>query len=192
MSLAPSPTAKKNGAACRVLAAGPCATIGSMVDPYTPPQRIDDDPLMPDDEMDALQPTWKIRVAWMALAASGFLTILSAGQLLMAVSFVDPILKAVPFTMIGTGAVALVTGAKLGRMRNWAAIGGVILGGLITVGMLTWVLFAGSRGMFSLLQLTVPAVSGGATAFCIMTLGPCRRAEEARQRLAETGIDARF
>jgi hypothetical protein len=115
-----------------------------MDDPYAPPGKIDDDPHMPDDEIDALTPGWKIRVAWMALAGGGFLMIVSAGQLLISINFVDPLLKAVPFTMIGLGVVAFPIAAKLGRMRGWAAVGGAALGGLTTLGMTIWVVFAGS------------------------------------------------
>jgi hypothetical protein len=163
-----------------------------MSDPYAPPGKIDDDPQMPDDELDALKPGWKVRVAWMALAGSGFLMVLSAVQLLITFTFVDLLLKAVPFAMIVLGVISFPIAAKLRRMHGWAAIGSIVLGALITAGMVLWILFAASRGVISFMQLVVPAVSGATTVFSIMTLGACRLADEARRRLADTGIDARF
>jgi len=161
-------------------------------DPYAPPRKIEGDPLMPEDEMDALRPTWKVRVAWMSLAAGGFLLIISGGQLLASVEFVDTLLAAIPYVMIALGAITFPIAIKQKRMLGWAAVAGVVLGAAITLGMLLWVVFAGSRGFVSLMHVIVPVVSGAATVFGIMILGACRRAGEARAALAESGIDARF
>jgi hypothetical protein len=161
-------------------------------DPYAPPRKIEGDPLMPEDEMDALRPTWKVRAAWMSLFATGLMLISSAGQLVVSVEFLDPVLAAIPYAMLVLGAITFPCAIKLKRMLGWAAVAGVVLAGLITVSMLAWTAFAGSRGLVSLLHTLVPVVSGAATVFCIMILGACRRAGEARAKLAESGIDARF
>jgi len=163
-----------------------------MDDPYAPPRKIEGDPLMPEDELDALRPTWKVRTAWMSLAAGGFLLILSGGQLLVTVEFLDVVLAAIPYAMIVLGVLTFPIALKLKRMLGWAAIGGIALGGVITVAMIAWIAFAGARGFVSLMHLIVPVVSGAATVFCILTLGACHRAGEARAKLAESGIDARF
>ena len=164
-----------------------------MDNPYAPPESGDGDPRMPDDELDALRPTWVIRVAWMALVGAGFLAIVSGGQLLIGGYSYGLIRQAAPFSMIGIGVVALLDGAKLMRMRRWAAIGGVIVSGLMILLVVAWIVFAGSSGgVISFIHLIVPGVAGGSMVFSIMALKPCALAEEARRRLAETGIDARF
>jgi hypothetical protein len=128
----------------------------------------------------------------MSLAAAGFLLIISGGQLLAAVEFLDPLLAAIPYAMIALGVVTFPIAIKLKRMLGWAAVTGVVLGAAITLGMVIWIGFAGARGFVSLMHLIVPVVSGAATVFGIMILGACRRAGDARAKLAESGIDARF
>jgi hypothetical protein len=161
-------------------------------DPYAPPQKIEGDPLMPEDEMDALRPTWKVRVAWMSLAATGLLMVISGAQLLATVEFLDTILAAIPYVMIGLGAISFPVAIKQKRMLGWAAVVGVVLGALITLGMVWWVAFAGARGFVSLMHVIVPVVGGAATVFGILILGACRRAGEARHKLSEIGIDGKF
>ena len=163
-----------------------------MQNPYAPPGKIEGDPLMPEDELDALRPTWKVRAAWMSLAAVGLLLLFSGGQLLASVEFLDPLLAAIPYVMIVLGVLAFPLAIKQKRMLGWAAVSGVALGALITLSMLLWIVFAGSRGFVSLMHMIVPVVSGASTVFGILILGACRRAGEARAKLAESGIDARF
>lgn len=163
-----------------------------MDNPYAPPRKIEGDPLMPADEIDALRPTWKVRTAWMSLAAAGFLMILGGGQLLVSVRFLDPVAAAMPYVMIALGVAAFPIAIKQKRMLGWAAIAGVVLAGAITLGMLSWIVLIGTHSVVSLLHTIVPMVSGASTVFGILILGACRRAEEARARLAESGIDARF
>ena len=50
--------------------------------PYAPPRSIADDGERFQDEIDALAPTWKIRMAWGSVAATGFLAALAGAQLL--------------------------------------------------------------------------------------------------------------
>jgi hypothetical protein len=158
-----------------------------MRDPYRPPRELGagaDGAAV--DEIDALTPRWGVRIAWATVAASGFLTAFAGVQLLIAVTFVDP-LKAIPFAHLGVGALAMYVGLRLHELRRWAAIAGVAISAVVAIAGGAWFAFAVTHGMLSLIGALVPFGGIGGAIAAGIAIGPCARADAARARLFADG-----
>jgi len=154
-----------------------------MRDHYTPPRELDPGADPDQDEVDALTPRWGVRAAWGTVAASGFLCAFAGFQMLIAVTFVDPVLKIVPIAHLAVGAVSIVFALKIQQMRRWAAIAGVAASSLIAIAGGVWLVFAVTHGMVSLIGALVPFGGVGGAVAAGLAIGPCTRADAARKRL---------
>jgi hypothetical protein len=165
-----------------------------MRDPYTPPRAIEagakTGPVQ--DEIEALTPRWGVRAAWGTVAASGLLCAFAGLQLLVAVTFVDPLLYAVPIAHVAAGAFAVLAGLKIHEMRRWAAVAGAAVSACIAIAGGVWLVFAVAHGLVSLIGSLVPFGGAGGAVAAGLAIGPCTRADAARTRLFDDGEKALY
>jgi len=165
-----------------------------MRDPYAPPRDLDPGAKgdANQDEVDALTPRWGVRAAWGTVAASGFLCAFAGFQMLIAVTFIDPILKSVPIAHLAAGVISIFFALKIQQMRRWAAIAGVAVSSIIAIAGGVWLVFAVTHGMVSLIGALVPFGGVGGAVASGLAIGPCRRADAARARLFADGEKALY
>ncbi len=145
-----------------------------------------------EDDIALTQPTGMVKAGAILTLSSGGLTALVGLQLLVAVTLVGSVLKLVPYLLLAAGVATMFLGLKTLRTRGWGAIGATVACGLITLGMGYWVLLAAASGFFSLLALLLPPLALVSTVFAGLAVGPCLRADAARLRLSEAGVELTF
>ena len=155
---------------------------GAALDPFEAHQ----------DDIALTQPTGMVKAAAILVVVSGLIAALVGIQLLVSVTIVHRLLRLVPYALLVAGFGAGFLGWKTMKTRGWAAIGSAAIGGLLTLGMGYWVLLSTAAGFISLLALLLPPLALIATVFAGLAIGPCRRADAARRRLAEAGVDMSF
>jgi hypothetical protein len=144
------------------------------------------------DEVSATQATGVVKAAGGLQAAAGVL-LASAGVQLKLVGIIGrPWVMRVPWLMILGGVVAVFFAVKIFKTRGWAALGGTVVNGLVLVGMGLWVLLTLASGFVSLIATLVPMVALAGTVLGALAIGPCLRADAARRKLQEAGIDLSF
>jgi hypothetical protein len=92
----------------------------------------------------------------------------------------------------GLAVVGVATGAcglMIMRAREWAAIGGTGVSGLLTLVAGAWLLLSARSGLISLFGLFLPFLALLATGLSAASIGPCKRASVARARLRAQGLD---
>lgn len=92
--------------------------------------------------------------------------------------------------MFGLGAVFAVSGWLVMRVRGWASLAGTIAGSTMAVFGLGWAIFALFNGLFSPLALLVVPLNAIGSLLALVRLGPGRRADAARERLRDQGLEA--
>lgn len=143
------------------------------------------------DDITRTEPTALVKAGALLTVFTGLITALVGLQLLVTTAL-HASLELVPYGLLGLGPAAMFLGWKTLRTRGYGAIGATALSGLLALGMGYWVLFTASQGYFSLLALAVPPLAVVAAVFAGLSVGPCRRADAARERLREAGIDMSF
>ena len=137
------------------------------------------------EDVVALTPGWAVKTAALVGGAGGLLIAVAGLQLLIGVTFVSPAFRAIPFAHLALGAASILFAFKTFELRQWAAIGGVAVSSAIAIGGGTWLVFAVSSGILSLLGMIVPFTAVGGAVFSGLAIGPCRRAGAARARMFE-------
>lgn len=171
---------------------GEANPYGAPVQPALMPAGPAYDPLEThQDDITRTEPTALVKAGALLTVFTGLITALVGLQLLVTTAL-QASLELVPYGLLGLGPAAMFLGWKTLRTRGYGAIGAAALSGLLALGMGYWVLFTASQGYFSLLALSVPPLAVVAAVFAGLSVGHCRRADAARERLGEAGIDMSF
>lgn len=144
-------------------------------------------PTTEDYDLASLSPFWpKVAAALSALA--GLCAVLGSLQTWMTVEILTAavVLPIVDF-LLGVAAIGVAT--RLAVARRWAAIVALALCGLLLLGSGVWMIYALSNGFVAVFVLLAPVMSLAAAGLCVASLGPCDRAERARERLAAQGME---
>lgn len=99
------------------------------------------------------------------------------------------LIKLVPFLMLAAGIAAIVLGFHVMKARGWAAITGTIVVGTIVFAQSGWIVFGLAHGFVSLLAFGVPPLALAATVLAGISIPGSLRADQARRRLAEQGLN---
>ncbi len=141
------------------------------------------------DDISLLAPTPAVKVAAACTLLSGLLGVvlaLQAGALLEArgaYRLSEPV-----FGLLGL--VELWVGYRLSRMRGRAALMSAIASGLLALAALVWFGITLMNGVFVFLALVLMPVASVATIGSLASLKVTARADAARLRLREQGLDA--
>lgn len=140
-----------------------------------------------DDLIAAAAPTALVKIAAVAMGLSGVLVALSGLQ--VAGGFFAYVwLEALAYALLGLGVAQVVLAALVYRARAWAAYLGAANGVLMALAITGW--FIATLGsFFSCLVVIAIPVSGLAALLAVAAVFPVRRAAEARQRLADEGLN---
>lgn len=120
--------------------------------------------------------------------ALGLFSGLLAAQSLLNLRFVS-LVWLLPAALFPLALVTVVAGWKLSRGRGWAAIATTVLAVVLGLLVSVWTLLALTFGYFSLLSPMVALAALVSALLAGLSLGPCRRADEARARLLAAGLD---
>jgi hypothetical protein len=144
-----------------------------------------------DASLAALGAPTVVKAAALLHGASGIYVALSAIQLLISVTFVGPLtaMQWLNWALVLVGVLHVGLAGRLYRMRRpWGTVG--LFGSLFSCGLVTgWVVANVSFAIFSCMQLGALALAWANLAAAPFALGPIRRAEAARAKLAEGGVD---
>ncbi|MDY0001486.1 MAG: hypothetical protein RBU30_09350 [Polyangia bacterium] len=163
----------------------PVQPVARAVYPTSPPMEAYQ------DDITSTEPTALVKAGAILTETTGVITALVGLQLLVT-TVLPSSLELVPFLLLGMGFAAMFFGWKTMRTRGWGAIGAAVVCGLVALGMGYWVLLTASAGFFSLLALILPPLAVVSAVFAGLAVGHCRRADRARARLGEAGIDMTF
>lgn len=153
--------------------------------PYAPPPS----PQAPSPDLDvaAAATPFIVRFAGGLTAFAGIITALTSVQTFSNVT-VFGFMAVAPWVLLLLGLVTAVVGAQLMRAREWAAVTSAALAASLFVSTGFWLFFSFSNGFVSLFALANPFLAMIAFGFALASLGPSRRASEARARLEEQGL----
>ena len=149
----------------------------------------------PDDaSLAALAVPPAVKAAALLHGVSGIYVALSAIQLLVSVTFFGPlaVMQWLNWALVLVGVLHVAVAGRVYRMRRpWGSVG--LFGSLFSCGLVTgWVVANVSFAIFSCMQLGALALTWTTLAAAPFALGPIRRAEAARAKLAESGLDLGF
>lgn len=141
-----------------------------------------------DADLQAITVTSTVKVGGVSLLALGVLTLVLCLQTALAVRF-DSVSTPIVLTMFSIGLACALVGFYLTRGSGKAAVSGTALSGLAFVLLTAWLIFATIHGFFSLLCLALIPLALIACFFSALTIPWTRRADAARERLREQGLD---
>jgi hypothetical protein len=93
-----------------------------------------------------------------------------------------------PYILIVLGVAGLVLAVPLFRARAWSAIAATVIAAALVLSTSGWLVFSVSHGLFSLYATMAPFCATGALVVTALSIAPCVRATEARDRLAARGM----
>ncbi len=142
-----------------------------------------------DADLVAITPTVLARVAGGALALSGFFTALLGVQIASLAPFrgVWAVATALLFLL---GTTSLAAGVKVARLRGWAAITGTTSAGLTALLGALFAVYCLLSGLLSLLGLGIVPLAAVAAGLGAVVIGAGLRADAARRRLRDAGLEA--
>ncbi len=140
------------------------------------------------DDADLAAPSLLVRIAGRVVLVAGVFTVLLGVQTLSNLRMVGLWMVVPPLQLLG-GAAMAVCGWKLSRARGWAALAALIVSALSAVTTTLWSVVALLNGYVSLLSFMVVVGGVAGAVMAGLTIGECRRADAARARLAEQGLD---
>jgi len=144
-----------------------------------------------DEDLSAIRPGVSDRVGGSALMLAGFFTVLLGIQTYVVVRLVAWTVLVV-VTMFVVGLCSLYFGFKVTRRRGWAAVAGTASGGLTAMLGVVWLVFSLFNGLLSLLALGVVPLAAAAAGLSATRIAAGRRADAARARLEEAGLEAGY
>jgi hypothetical protein len=143
-----------------------------------------------DDDVAAIAPTPKAKLAGGLLAGAGVFTVVLALQSWLLIMRVPIYVWFLVMLKVLLGPAAVILGFNVTRMRGWAMLAGAAAGGSIAFTAMIWAVFTLLNGVLSLLALTlIPAALAAAT-LCVLCVPEGRRADAARSRLRDQGLEA--
>lgn len=142
-----------------------------------------------DADLAAITPTLLARVAGGALALSGFFTALFGVQLASLAPFRGVWAVAIVLLFL-LGATSLLAGVKVARLRGWAAITGTSSAALTALLGVPFAVYCLLSGLLSLLGLGIVPLGAVAAGLGAAVIGAGLRADAARRRLCDAGLEA--
>lgn len=144
-------------------------------------------PAAEDHDLAALSPFWP-KVAAGLLATAGLCAVLGSLQTWMTVEIFDawvvlPVLDA----LLGIAAIAIA--ARLVGARRWAAITALVLAAVLALASGVWCVYTLSARFIAVFIIVAPMIPLGATAVAAASIGACDRADKARERLRQQGLE---
>lgn len=143
---------------------------------------------MDDDDLLHVNPKFPKAAAGFTLLAGG-LGVLSAIQIVVTVRIFSPLWAVIPYVLFPLGAALIVLARSVFIARPWAALGAMAAAALLAVVSGAWLVFAAMNGFFALYTFWTPIGALLCIAFCAVAWAPCLRAEEARRKMREEGMD---
>ncbi|HEY2512809.1 MAG TPA: hypothetical protein VGI39_18210 [Polyangiaceae bacterium] len=141
-----------------------------------------------DDDLKDVNPGFPKAAAGFTLLA-GAMGILTGLHTVLSVRIFSHVWAGAPYVLIVLGLALGFFARNLYLARSWAAVGGMAVGLLMAAASASWLFFSVTNGLIVLMAIWTPPGALLAVALCAAALTPCRRAEEARQRLAAQGLD---
>ena len=150
--------------------------------PGAPPERGADD-----RDLAALSPFWP-KVAAAIVAIAGLCGVLGSLQTWTTIDILDawavaPVVDA----LLGFACIGFAT--RLVTARRWAAIAALVASALLVLTSGVWGVFAVANRFIAVFVLLAPVMSVAAVALSALAIGPCDRAEKARDRLRAQGLE---
>ncbi|HOU91507.1 MAG TPA: hypothetical protein PLU22_10715 [Polyangiaceae bacterium] len=142
-----------------------------------------------DADLAAIAPTLLSRVAGGALALSGFFTALFGVQIALVAPFRGVWAVAVVLLFL-LGATSLFAGVKAARLRGWAAITGAASATLTALLGAVFAPYCLLSGLLSPLGLGIVPLAAVAAGLGAVVIGAGLRADAARRRLRDAGLEA--
>ncbi len=122
---------------------------------------------------------------------AGIITALTSVQTLSIV-VISGVMAVAPWALMALGLATAVVGAQLMRAREWAAVTAAALAAALFFFTGLWLVWSFANGLVSLFALGSPVLAMIALGFALASIGPSRRASEARARLAAQGLSLGF
>lgn len=142
----------------------------------------------PDDDIQSAQPPTVVKAGGGIALAAGALALLVAVQTISGFH-VSSGYKVYLLLVAVTGAATATCGLATMRARVWGAIGGTVSSSLLFLATSLWLVLSMFGGLVSLFALGAPFASLCAIVLSAISIGPSKRATEARTRLMESGLD---
>ena len=143
----------------------------------------------PVDDIAVIIPSRTVKVAAALTMLSGVVTL---GLAVQASTLLNPIgvyrLSPLVFAALGLG--ALVSGARVSRMRAGSAHWSVALAALMALAGLTWFVLALKSGVLLVMALALAPLAIVAIVASLLSLALVERATAARKRLRAQGLDS--
>jgi hypothetical protein len=155
--------------------------------PYAPPQAHVAPSTNPDvDIADASTPL-------IAKGAGGLVGFAGVNFTLMALQTLAVVniygfMKVMPYLILAAGIGLLVAGVSIFRAQGWAPIAAIVVGAIGLLVSCVWLVFSFANGLFGLFALGAPALALASIIAGALTMGPCKKASDARARLAAAGL----
>jgi len=137
----------------------------------------------------AAAPPLVVRAAAGVAAFTGLMVGLTGLQLLLSVRFAHVGLAVVPYAMLLLGGGQIMLAVFVARARAWAAVASLVVAGFALLSMGTWLVFSVTSGIYSCVGLVVPPLALAAVVTGALSIGPARRADAARRRMRDEGMD---
>lgn len=141
-----------------------------------------------DADLAAAAPSALVRTASGFVMAGGLATALVGVQNLVGYE-VTGTFFGVLVALIVLGAAAIVVGWIHGKARAWAAMTSIVLSGLLLAATLGWTVVSFMGGGVSVMSFLALALACAAIVLSPLSLGPCRRATLAQEKLKDAGLD---
>jgi hypothetical protein len=142
-----------------------------------------------EDDIAAAAPPMLARIAGGVVVLAGLVVLLTAVQTWMLLDRIYPPYNLGPDAELSLGVPSVIVGAMVFRARAWAAMAAIGLSGLMLLVSAVWLAVSFTHGLFSLFALGAPFLAIAAFVLGILALDPCRRATQARARLAAQGMN---
>jgi hypothetical protein len=143
-----------------------------------------------DDDLAAITATPLAKLAGGLLIGLGaFDAVLALQSWLLLVRAPVPALLLV-LSMIAAAPVCVFLGWKVARLYGWASLAGSAAAGVTGVVALSWALFAFFNGVVALLAFALVPLSLAASVVSGLCIDAGRRADAARERLRDQGLEA--
>lgn len=141
-----------------------------------------------EDDILSATPAAIVRVAGGLVLFAGAMALLTGGQVFLAAVVRGP-LAVIPYFLVGAGVLDAFFGLMVFRARDWAAIGAVAVSALLMLVAFAWLVLSFGGGLFQMYAMIAPFAAAGALGLSVASLGSCRRATAARERLAAQGMN---
>lgn len=122
------------------------------------------------------------------VAAGGLVAALTGLQTVLAVTIYGP-LEYAPYALMTVGAAMIVTGVLVFRARFGGAVAATVASAIGFVSTIAWGAISFTHHLYSLYAFVAPFFSLVAIVVAAISIGPCKKATEARERLTAQGLD---